>query len=124
MKAEVKSAKNFGTARSRARRLRPEGGGRGPVPSASWPFSEKNTEEAGPGRQKTERRVPPRHLLTTTQQMRRTQGPKRRDGGRGPRLRPGGRDEGGTGRGPPGQTAPGRSAPSPGGGGTWPPRDF
>lgn len=58
---------------SRAPWLRPEVGGRNPVPSASWPFSEKDTE-AGPRRQNC--RSLPCHLTTAAQQTQRTQGTK------------------------------------------------
>lgn len=70
-------------------------------------------------------RPPPGHSLRKTPRRQvpgdRTAGPRTGAGGRGCAPAGGTREAQAAG---PGQTAPGRSAPSPGGGGTWPPRDF
>lgn len=63
---------------------------------------------------------PPHHRSADAKDAR-AKAPGRGAGGRGCAPAGGTREAQAAG---PGQTAPGRSAPSPGGGGTWPPRDF
>lgn len=66
---------------------------------------------------------PPHHRSADAKDAKdaRAKAPGRGAGGRGCAPAGGTREAQAAG---PGQTAPGRSAPSPGGGGTWPPRDF